>query len=97
MNDQATTGPLTVPDDILIQDLPDGGRIFLNLTTEEYFGLDEVGMDMYQVLVEAGSVAAALARLVVTYDVEPPTLERDLRRFVEGLRDRGLIVDGSRP
>jgi hypothetical protein len=95
MSDQVISGSLRVPEDILVQDLPDGGLIFLNLTTEEYFGLDEVGMDMYQTLVDAGSAEAAYERLLQEYAVEPPTLRSDLRRFIEGLVDRGLIVHGT--
>jgi hypothetical protein len=76
----------------LLQDVPDQGLIFLDLTTEEYFGLDEVGSRMYEVLLSKGSVAGACEVLLEEYEVRAETLRADVDAFVEQLVERGLIV-----
>ncbi len=39
-----------VPDDVLIQALPSGEVVLLNLVTEAYYGLDEIGARMFEIL-----------------------------------------------
>ena len=85
------SGSVSVSSDVLVQELPDQESIFLNLRTEEYFGLDSVGTTMYRALVEAGSVHAAHDRLLEQFHVTPETLRRDLSALVERLAHRGLI------
>ena len=84
-------GPVRVPPDVLMQRLPDGESVFLNLATEEYYGLDSTGTLMWEALTEAGDVERAHARLLTELDVEPGVLRRDLEVFVRKLRDRGLL------
>ncbi len=74
--------------DVLVQKLPDGGSIFLNLTTEEYFGLDPVGTSMYAALIESTSVEHAYQRVLEEFDVAPEQLRCDLAALV------GKLVDG---
>lgn len=85
-------GALCVPSHVLMQELPNQGMIFLNLRTEEYFGLDAVGTRMYEAVVSTGSVAAARDQLLTEYEVEAATLETDIRDFVAVLIERGLLA-----
>lgn len=85
-------GSYCVPSHVLMQQLPDQGLIFLDLRSEEYFGLDAVGTRMYEAVVSSGSVEVALTQLVPEYDVDPTTLDADLRRFVAMLLERGLLA-----
>ncbi len=59
-----------VPADVLVSEL-DGESIILNLTTESYFGLDEVGASMWNVVTHAGSIEAAYETLKGKWDVDP--------------------------
>ena len=70
----------------------DQESVLLNLETERYFGLDAVGTRMWQVVTEASTVEAALARLVEEYDAPLDTLRTDLTNLLQHLVDNGLIA-----
>lgn len=76
--------------DVLIQDLA-GEAVLLNLNSEEYFGLDDVGTRMVQVLNTAESVQAAYEALLGEYEVEPAVLRQDLQAFIVELQTHGLM------
>jgi hypothetical protein len=81
---------LVVPDHVLFRQL-DEESVLLNLHTEQYLGLDEVGTRMWLALKEEQSFAAACQRLLSEYDVEADTVERDLDRLLKQMQDEGLI------
>lgn len=92
MTHQARSGSFCVPSHVLLQELPDQGLIFLDLRTEEYFGLDDVGTRMYEAVVASGTPEAALEQLLPEYDVAPDVLRADLDAFVAQLVERGLLA-----
>lgn len=65
--------------------------VLLNLDTECYFGLDEVGTRMWEVLTSTPSLAAARRALLDEFDVDAERLGRDLDRLVSQLSDHGLV------
>lgn len=87
-----SNGPYAVPSHVLVQQLPGSGLIFLDLRTEEYFGLDAVGTRMYEAVLSTGSVEGASAQVRQEYDVDASTLDQDLRDFVGLLLERGLLA-----
>jgi hypothetical protein len=95
VNERPSERPVTVPDGVLVQRLPDDESVFLNLTTEEYFGLDPTGTAMWAALTETGSVAAALTRLCEEFSVDREVLARDLDALVDRLTARGLLRTGE--
>jgi hypothetical protein len=76
--------------DTLVQELA-GESVLLNLASENYFGLDEVGTRMWQALTTADSVAAAHTALLSEYDVAPDVLRQDLLDLVQQLVEHGLV------
>ncbi len=84
-------GSVSASPDVLVQELPDGEAIFLNLTTEEYFGLDRVGTSMYEVLVASESLEDAYQRVLEEFDVPPEQLRRDLAALVDKLVKSRLV------
>ena len=74
---------------VLVRDLG-GELVLLNLGSESYFGIDQVGARMWGVLTESPSLAEALATLTGEYEVEPGDLETDLRALVSSLCAAGL-------
>ena len=81
---------LVVPDGVLVRDLA-GESVLLNLNSESYFGLDEVGTHMWTVLTTSPSIDAAFDTLLIEYEVDPVQLRDDLRSFIEKLVDLGLL------
>ncbi len=83
-----------IPDDVLISNLQEES-VILNLDSERYFGLDEVGTHFLSVLTTSDSIEAAYDRLVSEYDVDAPVLRRDLLALVENLINQGLVEISS--
>lgn len=81
---------IKVPEDVLISGLQDES-VLLNLESEKYFGLDEVGTRMLNVLTVSNSIEAAFQLLVQEYDVDHETLRRDLIALVDQLNTQGLV------
>ncbi|MGF1477877.1 MAG: PqqD family protein [Cyanophyceae cyanobacterium] len=81
---------VSVPQEVLIQDVG-GESVLLNLASEQYFGLDDVGTRMWTTLVEKTEVEAAYKTLLAEYDVEPEQLRRDLQQLIQKLVDHGLL------
>lgn len=86
-----------VPEDVLVQTLPDGESVFLHLATEEYFALDVAGTAMWRALTETGRTDLALERLLTEFEVDEETLGRDLDAFVTDLSAKGLLRPGADP
>ncbi|HEV8187295.1 MAG TPA: PqqD family protein [Pyrinomonadaceae bacterium] len=82
---------VVVPDGVLISHLQEEA-VILNLESERYFGLDDVGTRFLTVLTSSESIEAAYEALRQEYDVEPQALRADLRELVEKLVDQGLLV-----
>lgn len=81
---------VSVPEDVLIREL-DGESVILNLKSERYFGLDEVGTRMWEVLSTSETIADAYQTLLSEYDVVPEQLQIDLDNLLEQLIQNGLI------
>lgn len=84
------TSRISVPQDVLIREL-DGESVMLNLNSGRYFGLDETGTRMFDVLSRSHSVQAALKALLSEYDVTEDQLRQDLNDLVEKLVEHGLV------
>ena len=80
----------TVPDDVLFQEVS-GETVLLDLDSEQYFGLDEVGTRIWALLNEGQGVAAIVETLLTEYEVEREQLEADVRELLAALLDAGLI------
>lgn len=80
----------SVPDDVLMRVL-DGESVILNLNSESYFGLDEVGTRIWTVVTEAPSIQVGYNQLLEEYDVEPDVLRKDIDELLTQLVEHGLI------
>ncbi len=80
-----------VPDYVLFQEVA-GNAALLNLETETYFGLDEVGTRMWQAMETAETIGAAARAVAEVYDAPLETIEQDIARLAIELRNHGLLV-----
>lgn len=69
----------------------DGEMVLLDMESENYFGLDEVGTAIWQAMQEYGTLQEVFNTLLEQYDVEAEVLEKDLADFVRKLVESGLI------
>ncbi|RRS30827.1 MAG: coenzyme PQQ biosynthesis protein PqqD [Epsilonproteobacteria bacterium (ex Lamellibrachia satsuma)] len=69
----------------------DGEMVLLNMNNENYFGLDEMGTAIWQVMQENKTLQEVLEAILEQYEVEAEVLEKDLLIFVDRLVKSGLI------
>ena len=81
---------ITFSETVFAQEV-DGEMVLLDMESENYFGLDEVGTAIWQAMQEKETLQEVLEVLLELYDVEAEVLERDLSDFVGKLLESGLI------
>jgi len=72
----------------------EGELVLLNVITENYYGLDEVGTRLWAVISESTSIAEAIDTLLEEYEVERATLESDVNDLLIELLEKKLIELG---
>jgi len=77
------------PDTVFAQEV-DGEMVLLDMASENYFGLDPVGSDIWRLLHEGNTLQQTQDALLEIYDVTPEELEKDIVEFVRNLVDAGL-------
>src|SRR5262245_13310735 len=65
--------------------------VLLDLQSGEYFGLNEVGCRIWQLIPELGRMGPILDRLVEEYDVAADQAWHDLKALMTELLQRGLV------
>lgn len=81
---------VTVPAHVMVREIQ-GESVLLNLNSERYFGLDEVGTRMWATLTTSASVQAAYEVLLGEYDVEAEQLRQNLQELIVKLVENGLL------
>lgn len=81
---------LKVPDDVLISGLQNES-VILNLESEKYFGLDEVGTRMMSLLTTSESIEEAFELLLEEFDVDREVLRQDVISLVDHLVKLRLV------
>ena len=82
---------LAIPDHVAVREL-DQELVLLNFDSERYYGLDEVGARMVEVLREAESIDAGIALRLEEFDVDEAQLRGDVGALLTSLVDGGLVV-----
>ena len=81
----------TVPEGVLFRQLGEES-ILLNLNSETYFGLDEVGTRIWDLVTSGLTIQEAYEVLLNEYEVPPETLSKDIAALLEELLMKGLLV-----
>ena len=81
---------VTFADTVFAQEV-DGEMVLLDMQSENYFGLDEVGTVIWQAMQEQRCLKDILLVLMEQYDVKEDILEKDLLTFTHALVENGLI------
>ena len=82
---------ITLSSQVVFQEL-DKEAILLDLNGEAYYGLDEMGMRLWQLLSENGDFDAAVAQLLTEFEVEEDVLRREVRELLEDMAQADLVA-----
>jgi hypothetical protein len=82
---------LAVPEHVAMREL-DKELVLLNFESERYFGLDDVGARILEVLRDASSIDAGITVLLDEFEVDESQLRHDVGALVTSLVDGGLVV-----
>ena len=81
---------ITLSPEVISQEVS-GETVLLDLESENYFGLDEVGTRIWQLLNEGSNLQNVLNTLLTEYEVDEQQLKKDLQDHITQLVDAGLI------
>jgi hypothetical protein len=87
VSDRAT---VVAASDLLASEFGDE-LIILNLRDGVYYGLEDVGTRIWQLLQRPISVPALRDALVTEFEVDPVRCEHDVRILLSELADKGLV------
>lgn len=79
-----------MPSHVLVRFL-NNESVLLNLETERYFGLDETGTRMWQLVTASPNIDAAYRELQNEFDVEAEVLRSHLTELLGRLVENGLL------
>ena len=77
--------------EVLCQEI-DGESVLLDMKSENYFGLNDVGSSMLEALKTGTDLDTLVKALLELYDVEKQQLEADIIALLQQLLDAGLIL-----
>ena len=78
---------------VVFRDL-DGEAVLLDLTSGTYFGLNEVGTRVWQLVHDGHDEARIVETLAAEYEADRRVIAQDVVRLLADLRARQLIVEG---
>lgn len=84
------TQKITISEEALSQEV-NGETVILDLKSESYFGLDEVGTRVWQLLQEHEDVQKVFDAMLEEFDVDANTLASDIKNLINDLIEKGLI------
>jgi hypothetical protein len=82
---------ITLSPDVISQEVS-GETVLLDLESEHYFGLDEVGTRIWQLARETDDLKAIYQTLLAEYDVPENRLQQDLDNLLAEISGLGLIT-----
>ena len=77
--------------DVISQEVS-GETVLLDLESENYFGLDEVGTRIWQLIKETNDLSSIYNTLLDEYEVSGERLQQDLTVLLSEIEGLGLIV-----
>lgn len=86
-----TRETLTAAPDVIYRDIG-GEAVLLNLKTGKYYGLNAVGLRIWQLVLENGDLEEVARVMLDEFDVSFDQLQFDINRLVSSLEENGLLV-----
>jgi|CXWL01.1.fsa_nt_gi hypothetical protein len=80
----------TISESVLFREL-EGEAVLLEIESGYYFGLNEIGSKIWNLLAAHGDLETILAALMAEYDVAEDRLRSDVTAFLSTLAERRLV------
>lgn len=77
--------------DVVVEKI-EGASVLINLTTNRMFELNETGTRLWELLAEGHQPDAIKAQLLREYDVDRPTVDREVDDLLARLEAEQLVV-----
>jgi len=81
---------IKISSEVLTQEVG-GETVILDLKSEGYFGLDEIGTRIWQLIQEQKNLQSVTETMLNEYDVEPDQLKTDIKNLINELVKSGLV------
>lgn len=69
--------------------------LMMSVELGRYFNLNAVGARIWELLETPRTVDGLVAALTAEYDVAPDTARQEVERFLDALRERGLLASAD--
>ena len=69
----------------------DGDAVLLNMHTNQYYWLDEVGARLWGFLRDGKSLRESYQEILSEYEVDSAQLEQDVLELLEKLKEQGFV------
>jgi hypothetical protein len=69
--------------------------VMMNVTAGRYYGLSAVAARIWELLERPRTIAELSARLCEEFEVEAPTCEAEVLKFVNELIDNGIVHEAA--
>ena len=73
----------------------DNSVVILNFETGDFFGLDEVGARLWELLNQFNDLNSVIQILLQEYEVDEEKLTKDITKVVTELQEAGLVEASS--
>ncbi len=70
----------------------DGEKVMMSIERGEYYGLDETGSRIWDLIENETQVGDIVVQLLEDFDVDRDECARDVLEFLEELKQKGLIM-----
>jgi hypothetical protein len=77
-------------EDIVVSDIDDE-KVMMSVENGQYYNLDSVGSRVWELIVKPVKVSELIDALLLKYDVDRETCERDVLAFLEELHKDGIL------
>ncbi|MEP5567624.1 MAG: PqqD family protein [Halioglobus sp.] len=81
---------VTLSPDVISQEVS-GETVLLDLNSENYFGLDEVGTRIWQLIESSGNLQEIYDTMLNEYEVDADQLLEDMEQLVVDIEKAGLV------
>jgi hypothetical protein len=79
-----------IADAVLYQDIQQE-LVLLNMDNQQYYGLNDMGAEIWRLLLEYGDIESVAGQIETRYNVNREMARADIRSLADGLVQAGLL------